>query len=266
MAFIIPSKFILGSEEYIIEITFGHVLEAYMLHMNNCTHSACVCSAHLMCLYVAYMWRVSIFVYSAHMKKRCLICAARQQVCMQHVCSMFVVSLQHVCSMYVVSLQHVCSMYVVSLQHVCSMYVVSLQHVCSMYVVSLQHVCSMYVVSLQHVCSMYVVSLQHVCSMYVVSLQHVCSMYVVSLQHVCSMYVVSLQHVCSMYFVCVLYVCSMCALYMPNMCSEVGDIYTPLKMGCTTYTHGCTTCQSKMTLPWVYRKGVYVPSRVYLSK
>ena len=55
----------------------AHVLEAYMLHVNNCTHSACMHSAHLMCLYVAYMWRISVFVCAAHMK-RCLN--------VQHVC------------------------------------------------------------------------------------------------------------------------------------------------------------------------------------
>ena len=43
-----------------------------MLHMNNCTHSACMYSAYLMCLYVSYMWCVSIFVYAAHMKKDAL--------------------------------------------------------------------------------------------------------------------------------------------------------------------------------------------------
>ena len=62
----------------------AHVLEAYMLHMNNCTHSAYMYSAHLVCLYVAYMWRISIFVYAARMPicaacmlYICLICAAR---------------------------------------------------------------------------------------------------------------------------------------------------------------------------------------------
>ena len=48
------------------------ILEAYMLHMKNWTHPACMYSAHLMCLYVAYMWRISIFVYAAHMKKDAL--------------------------------------------------------------------------------------------------------------------------------------------------------------------------------------------------
>ena len=59
----------------------AHVLEAYMLHMNNCTHSACMYSAYLMCLYVAYMWCVSIFVYAAHMKKDALY--------VHHVCCIY---------------------------------------------------------------------------------------------------------------------------------------------------------------------------------
>ena len=52
----------------------AHVLEAHMLHMNNCTHSA-MYSAHLMCLSVAYMWCVSIFVYAAHVKKMPNMCS-----------------------------------------------------------------------------------------------------------------------------------------------------------------------------------------------
>ena len=63
----------------------AHVLETYMLHMNNCTHSA-MYSAHLMCLSAAYMWCVSIFVYAAHMKK------------MPYMCSMYAVYMPNMCS------------------------------------------------------------------------------------------------------------------------------------------------------------------------
>ena len=80
----------------------AHVLEAYMLHMNNCTHSACMYYAHLVCLYVACMWRVSIFVYAAHMPYMCSMYA----VCMPNMCS-------KVTGMYAVYMQHVCSMYTV---------------------------------------------------------------------------------------------------------------------------------------------------------
>ena len=41
------------------------------------------------------------------------------------------------------------------------------------------------------------------------------------MQYVCCMYAVY-----CMYAVCMLYICSMYAVYMPNMCSEVADIYT----------------------------------------
>ena len=78
----------------------AHVLEAYMLHMNNCTHSACMYSAHLVCLYVAYMWRVPIFVYAAHMP---------------YMCSMYAVYMPNMCSkvtgMYAVCMRHVSCMY-----------------------------------------------------------------------------------------------------------------------------------------------------------
>ena len=63
----------------------AHVLEAYMLHMNNCTHSAYMYFAHLVCLYVAYMWRVSIFVYAAHIS--IFVYAAH----MPYMCSMYAV-------------------------------------------------------------------------------------------------------------------------------------------------------------------------------
>ena len=47
----------------------AHVLQAYMLHMNNCTQSACKYSAHLMCLRGMFQ-----FLCMQHI---CLICAAR---------------------------------------------------------------------------------------------------------------------------------------------------------------------------------------------
>ena len=75
----------------------AHVLEAYMLHMNNCTHSACMYSAHLVCLYVAYMWRVSIFVYAAHMP--CMYAVYMPNMCSK-VTGMYVVCMQHVCCIY----------------------------------------------------------------------------------------------------------------------------------------------------------------------
>ena len=46
-----------------------YVLEAYILHINNCTHSACMYSAHLMYLYVSYMWLVSIFTPHAQRER-----------------------------------------------------------------------------------------------------------------------------------------------------------------------------------------------------
>ena len=76
----------------------AHVLEAYMLHMhmNNCTHSAYMYFAHLVCLYVAYMWRVSIFVYAAHMP---------------YMCSMYAVYMPNMCSMYAVYMPNMCTVY-----------------------------------------------------------------------------------------------------------------------------------------------------------
>ena len=80
----------------------AHVLEAYMLHMNNCTHSACMYSAHLVCLYVAYMWRVSIFVYAAHMP---------------YMCSMYAVYMPNMCSKQ--GDRYVCSMYAACILYIC---------------------------------------------------------------------------------------------------------------------------------------------------
>ena len=103
----------------------AHVLEAYMLHMNNCTHSACMYSAHLVCLYVAYMWRVSIFVYAAHMPYMC----SMYTVCMPNMCS-------KVTGMYAVCMQHVRCIHAAFLLYTCS--------ICSMYAECMQHVCCIY--------------------------------------------------------------------------------------------------------------------------
>ena len=64
--------------------------------------------AHLVCLYVAYMWRVSIFVYAAHMP---------------YMCSMYAVYMPNMCSkvtgMYTVCIQHVRCMYAACMLYVC---------------------------------------------------------------------------------------------------------------------------------------------------
>ena len=88
----------------------AHVLEAYMLHMNNYTHSACMYFAHLVCLYVAYMWRVSIFVYLVHMSM-CSMYAVYMPNMYSKVTGMYAVCMQHVCCMYSVRMQHVYYMY-----------------------------------------------------------------------------------------------------------------------------------------------------------
>ena len=53
----------------------------------------------------------------------------------------------------------------------------------------------------------------------------------------------------------------MYAVYMPNMCSKVADIYTVKKWGVQHTLIGVPHASLKLSLR-VYRKGVYVPSRV----
>ena len=186
----------------------------------------------------------------------CLVCCT-QETFILHVCCIYriIEKAPHMCHTHA---DEVCT----HLSKVCTMCALVM---CSMHAVGyVQHACSWSCAGSIHAAYEQL----HTFCMHVFCTPHVlvCGIHVAHFNFcIFSTHEKKMPCMCSkvtgMYAACMQHVCC-----MPNMCSEVGDIYTPLKMGCTTYTHGCTTCQSKMTLPWVYRKGVYVPSRVYLSK
>ena len=141
-----------------------NVCNGYVQHACSCScagsiHAACeqlhtfcmhVFCTH-QCLYVAYMWCVSIFVYAAHMKK------------MPNMCSMYAVYMPNMCSkvtgMYAAC---TCCMYSACMLYTCIIAMCSKVRV--MYALFIQHVCCIHAYTCSKVCSTVVICMYASCT------------------------------------------------------------------------------------------------------